>query len=502
MNQPGALLALLHSSRRRTLGSVVVSQASLALSIALAGACLLLVVGTQILDWYWPLLLALACLAVGWYRLRDRIPGAYQIAQQIDRRLNLRDSLSTAWFFLENPSTYPGDARILESQRSQADQIAATIDTRTAVPLQLPRSAYSALALALVVGGLIGFRYGIRNDLNLKQPLVHLPWDLFGQGSRQMAANKDGKRPPLPPELEGIAVPQDAEDRQNADAQLPTDQGMTKVEATSAKEGKDAKDGVTSGEKGDEKGGDPIESAEKGDPAAQGDDKDSQANGDANNSNPAQKSNSKSDKPGDKGAQAPQKNENSSLMDKMRDAMSSMLSRLKMQPKADQGGKKNMPSQENSQAGANKQGKGEKGQQSQAKQEGQGSEDQESDQEGQGANKSLSAQNKAGDKGGEQNNPQEGKSGVGKQDGSKDLQDAAQQQAMGKISEILGKRSEKVTGEMMVEVGSGKQQLKTAYTQRNATHADAGGEISRDEVPLVYQQYVQKYFEQVRKKQP
>ena len=32
-----------------------------------------------------------------------------------------------------------------------------------------------------------------------------------------------------------------------------------------------------------------------------------------------------------------------------------------------------------------------------------------------------------------------------------------------------------------------------------AAHADTGGEISRDEVPLAYQQYVQQYFEEIRK---
>ena len=70
---------------------------------------------------------------------------------------------------------------------------------------------------------------------------------------------------------------------------------------------------------------------------------------------------------------------------------------------------------------------------------------------------------------------------------------------MGKISEIIGKRAASVTGEVMVEVASGKQQLKTQYSDRKAAHAEAGGEINRDEVPLAYQQYVQQYFEEIRK---
>jgi hypothetical protein len=41
--------------------------------------------------------------------------------------------------------------------------------------------------------------------------------------------------------------------------------------------------------------------------------------------------------------------------------------------------------------------------------------------------------------------------------------------------------------------------LRTPYAQRDAHHAEAGGEINRDEVPAALQAYVQQYFEQVRK---
>ena len=70
---------------------------------------------------------------------------------------------------------------------------------------------------------------------------------------------------------------------------------------------------------------------------------------------------------------------------------------------------------------------------------------------------------------------------------------------MGKISEIIGKRSANVTGEVTVEVKNSNQQLRTPYAQRDAQHHQAGGEINRDEVPVALQAYVQQYFEQVRK---
>ena len=104
---------------------------------------------------------------------------------------------------------------------------------------------------------------------------------------------------------------------------------------------------------------------------------------------------------------------------------------------------------------------------------------------------------------GSQRAAQEGKTGIGKEDGDKQLRDAENQAAMGKISELLGKRAQNITGEMMVEVSSGKQQsLKTQYSNQRASHTEAGGEIHRDEVPLIYQQYVQQYFEEIRKPAP
>ena len=69
---------------------------------------------------------------------------------------------------------------------------------------------------------------------------------------------------------------------------------------------------------------------------------------------------------------------------------------------------------------------------------------------------------------------------------------------MGKISEIIGKRSANLTGEATVEVQSTSQQLRTPYARRGAEHSQGGAEIGRDEVPVALQSYVERYFEQVR----
>jgi hypothetical protein len=92
-------------------------------------------------------------------------------------------------------------------------------------------------------------------------------------------------------------------------------------------------------------------------------------------------------------------------------------------------------------------------------------------------------------------------SGIGKQDGNKDSRMAEQLAAMGKISEIIGKRSANVTGEITIEVQSSNQNLRTPYAVSNARHGEASGEVSRDEVPVEFQDFVQQYFEHVRKQQ-
>ncbi len=93
-------------------------------------------------------------------------------------------------------------------------------------------------------------------------------------------------------------------------------------------------------------------------------------------------------------------------------------------------------------------------------------------------------------------------SGAGRNDGRKEMQDAEQLKAMGKLAEIIGKRSASLTGEMTVEKPSGAQQLKTQYSNQNAVHSDAGGELHRDQIPIEYRDFVRTYMEQVHQNPP
>jgi hypothetical protein len=94
-----ALNDLLDSARRRHLGQVTVEQTAVALGAAFLGAILLLLLGTQILDWYWLAILFAVSFGVGLWRTLRRIPSRYRLAQMVDARLNLHDTLSTAFVY-------------------------------------------------------------------------------------------------------------------------------------------------------------------------------------------------------------------------------------------------------------------------------------------------------------------------------------------------------------------------------------------------------------------
>jgi hypothetical protein len=180
-------------------------------------------------------------------------------------------------------------------------------------------------------------------------------------------------------------------------------------------------------------------------------------------------------------------------MSRLRDAVSSLMSKMKPN-----GGQPPPTGQQanGKQASGNPQSGQKSGQQGQ---QGQGNQSQQEGNESAAAESEQMAPGQGAGKGSDQNATAKPGSGMGRQDGSKELRDAEQLAAMGKLSEIIGKRSATVTGEMTIEPQSGPQQLRTGYTRSTAKHGESAGDVSRDEVPVAMQSYVQQYFEQVRK---
>jgi hypothetical protein len=470
---------LLAAAQRRSFTNLFLEQSSLALAIGMGGAILLLLAGSAIFDWYWVVLVAVASLAVGIYRLRATVPSKYRLAQRIDRRLHLADALSTAFHFSSEEAF--GDPAIREAQRQEAESVARSVDVRAAVPFSRPRFLLPAVALAAVAFGLFAVRFAVLHTMSLQPSLAKAAFDTFfppkkdelakNQKSRDLSKNS--------PDQADSDSPTTQQDQQPDSTLNPEEQPDT-TNAQAADNSKDAAKGEPQADQNQQ----PGDQQEKGDKSQNGNDA---SNNDANKSQDGKSADQKSGQDSKQSS-----DQNSSLMDKLKDALSNMMN--KMKPSESKNGSQQQNAQKDGQSGQQK--SNQKGQQSQKQAQNESSSQSEQSDSGE---KNQTADAKGAEKSSDKNASQDSKSGIGSADGDKAAREAEQLQAMGKISEIFGKRAQNVTGEVMVEVGSSKQQLKTPWAPKQATHSDAGGDIHRDEVPLIYQQFVEQYFEQIHK---
>jgi hypothetical protein len=469
------VLTLIRQARRRFLRNELFCQCANAFSAALIGFILLLLLGTQILSWEFAAVIPVAAAAYGIFRATRRTPEPYRLAQLIDQRLSLADTLSTAYFFSqgsgEAASDVSGEVRRIQLQR--AEQLAPEVDLRHAIPYTIPRTAYLMAALLLVASSLFALRYGISRRLDLKPPLAQMLQEQFGWKPKPQSAkdNRHKKTEPPQGQQDDPAVAADDQKQQNAAEPEQAQNSDSDMAGQQQADNKDA------GPKGDQK-----QQAENGD-KKNGDEGDAQAEEKSDSSgepseNGQQGENGKQEQAQSGNKQDANSGDNSSLLSKVKDAVQNLLSKVKPQ-QGSQGSQQQAADQ-----GQKQQGEAQDGQPGDEAKNSQ-------DQQGKGAGKSDT----------QQSSKQPG-SGIGSQDGDKSIKQAEQLAAMGKISEILGKRSANITGESTVEVQNTSQQLKTQYVQRGAQHSQGGAEISRDEIPVALQSYVEQYFEQVRKQAP
>lgn len=484
------MLTLVRQARRRLFNNELLTQGANAASAALIAFILLLLLGTQILSWQWAVLIPVAAAAAGLYRARKRLPGLYSVAQLIDRRLGLSDTLSTALYFHESPRAAQESSEVRELQFAGAERLSRTIDPRQAVPYTVPRTVYLLGALALVATSLFALRYGMSRSLDLRQPFARLVQQQLGYQERTEQAKNNRQSRPLQPQSQDddglLQPPDDKSDVKGDESQNSSEETGDELAA---------KGDIKSPQKGEQKADDGQKA--DGDQDAPGDERSGENGDDSQSGQNGNKADSKQD------ASAKQdgnnSNENSSLLSKMKDAMQNLLSKMKPQQNQS-GGQQQASGEQNS-----KQGKGQQSGKQQSKEGQQQAGQQGEAQEGQSGEQAENSQDNQGKGQGKNDAQQASKqpgSGVGSQDGDKAIKQAEQLAAMGKISEILGKRSANITGETTVEVQSTSQQIRTQYAQRSAQHSQGGAEISRDEVPVALQSYVEQYFEQIRKQQP
>ena len=473
---------LLRRARKRVLANRILAHACLATAMAAGGLVLLLLLGTRLVNWPWLLLLFAAGLGWGLFRASRRLPSDYVLAQRIDRRLGLSDSLSTALFFRETRKR-GASPDLRAAQWRQAESLSAGISAADGLPVVMPAQVRLAASLLLAAGGLFLLRFGLSRTLDLRPPIAQVVFDSWRGAKQATATDQARTSKPRVPAPEPVAALDGIETVDEAQFQAPD---APKAEVASDEQ--------------------VLGRRPAGDRASSGDSLD--GSGESSNDAPSPQVESREDARATGRAASPpatRKNpppsaEDSDLLNKLRNAMADLLAKLKIQPPAVES-EREVAGRQGSQTGAMREASGRMGKPGEGRgQSREAGEGQQAGEEGPGPENAQAARGQAADKGtGRPDSSPRERSGIGKEDGSKELREAEQLAAMGKISEILGKRAQNVTGEFTVEVASSHNQLRTAYSRRSARHADAGGEIHRDEIPLIYQHYVQRYFEEVRK---
>jgi len=482
------LFKTVRRARHRILANEAMRHAAYAVSAALASLILLLLLGTQILGWAWLLLLPAIAVAAGAYTTWRGAPSAYRVAQHLDHNLKLADTLSTALFFAGHGG---GMHRALWSR---AERTAAGVDPRRAIPIRMPRALYATALLALAAGSLFALRYVLDRRLDLRAPLARIVEEQLGYPEARRAArdrqNQEAHDPKHPEET-GFSL-DESQQKSPGELDAAPDSALDTVGVpdTDNKTGSNRPDNSKLAEAKQLEG----EQNQSEEPEGAGAGNNDQQSADGRKGPSAGKQGKQGE--GDGKQAADNRAENSGLLGKFRDAMSSLMNRMRQQA-----GAKGSERQASAQNGQQKSqsGNGEQnGKQGQQPGDGQQA-DAKDGQPGDDSQNAQTAQSGSPGESGQQPASKQPGSGIGRQDGSKDVKLAEQLAAMGKISEIIGKRAANVTGELTVEVENSNQQLRTPYAPRDAHHAQAGGEIHRDEVPLALQAYVQQYFEQVRK---
>ena len=467
-----ALFEVVERARRRLLAQVGIRELLWGATVALAGPVLLLALGTDMLPAAALWVFLLAGLGVAAYRISEQRPTPDRAARVLDARWRTEDQLSTAYCFRERRD----DAA--QSQRLLAERVTGG-DVNAALPFEWPVSGWAAAATTALAVLLLVLRVGTLSTLDLRAPLIALPVPGFLSPTQTAAET--------PPEGGGGESAQTlTETREEGDkteqAEAPEAEPlMAALEGEGADEAFQMPEveGLSAGEEA----GDDLSP-----PSAEGE----QAEGEEGDES------SPSNSPPEEGGDWSEESEN--LLDRLKDAFENMMETMQTE------------SQEAS-AGESESGEGEEGGESpsesgeQAQAEEQGGE-QASDAEMEGGEQSEGESEQAADGQGANNAEEAGQAGQsaaasGTAEGSKELAEQAElEAALDELEEFYQERAEDVAGEILVETDSSEQTLRTEYRDTNATHADRGGDVNRDEVPQAYKAFIERYFQTLRQESP
>lgn len=483
MNRTGPVQTVIRCARRRRTRLLALEELGFALDVMLAGIILMLVLGTGIFSAYWLVLAGAAAAGIAAYRVYAKRMPLYRVAQIIDSRLGLSDSLSTAWFLLSSRDSQEHPAAYF--QVVGAERIARAVDASRVFRFGGRRWWTLAAGLAGVAFGLFAIRYLTTRSLDLKPALISAPVSVAQAFERIERA--------LVPD-HGHESTQDAR-VQRAAGNLPDDVHGERLTNRNFKEVDGATGGAQAGATQDQHGtandaqATQAGQTQAGSSSRQLPGQNAQPQGTPPSAKP------ESGPPGSEASEAKKEN-TSGLMDRMKEALSGLMAKLRSE-KANRG--EDQASQSRSPGAQDSAKERSSGMQQSAK-NSDPAQDANAAAQGQArtTEKTSSAQSRSSQESADQKSA-DSQSGIGHTNGDKEIKTSEELKAMGKLAEIIGKRSANLTGDMAVETPTSGEQLKTQYSGRTARHSDSGGEINRDEIPVMYRDYVRDYMELVHK---
>ncbi len=456
-------------ARKRLLAQLGLRDALLAAAVALAGPALLLILGT---DRFPSLLLwVFVAAGVGWalYHWRSDQPSGYSAAQLLDQRWGAQDQIATAYFFRDR----------LDPQASRQRELAAGSvggDVGEALPLEWPRVGWAAAALLAATVLLLAVRLSVMPTLSFQPGLAPLLFPSLTHSEPQMLEREE-----LPRE-EGEEAARLSDAAEEADRTPPGEPPAQPPDATEIPLAIDAQafempevEGLSLGDELT-----PDASLDEGPAAGEGAEPES---GEAAAPDPS----------------SDWSEESNNLLDRLKDAFENMIESMSLD--SPQGSEGEPQSGEGEQEG---EASSESGEQAQSDAPGNqaSSAEMEGGEQAEGAPEEAAPGQDAGDseEGGQ---PGESASASGSAEGSKEIADEAEREAaLDALEEFFQERNEEVRGEITVETSEAEQSAVTPYQDVAGSHADRGGAVTRDEIPLVYQRFIQSYFRNLREQEP
>jgi hypothetical protein len=415
----------------------------------------------------------------------------YEIAQTLDRSWACDDQLSTACYFADESTE--ADINVA-AQRVLAERAVDGRDARTALALRIPVAVWCSAALLFAVVALVGVRYSVSPQLALTSPLPPL---LFPE----WAGSRDGDLAAA-----ALVVEQANRDAESARRSLTQEQLAEAMEAAApirlesdplASAGEDPSSAVPEVE-----GLDPL--ADTGDQLSFEDPSTSEQQSSASeDGSPDERGSNlerqaESQKPEDGDGEWGQ--QSNSLLDRLKEALK-QLSEGKDPEDSQSAQQESNAQQDDSNAeaspGASEEGAAEagngQGAPSEAAMESDAAQPETPQQSAQGGGETSGS-------GTEGEGQSAGAAGDG--EGSKQIEERlAQQTAFEVLEEFYLRRSEELSGDVLVETTMGEgSSAATPYRSQQGTHGGNSGLALRDQAPPAYRTFVENYFRQLRSK--